>query len=69
MSWQSYVETQLIEKKLTQGAIAGLDGNIWAKVIFNLPSSTETVPSINYIGRQLDFSYIGRQMYGDKNLG
>ena len=34
----------------------------------------EAVPSINYIGRQLDVSYIGRQVYGesiylsDKNL-
>ena len=24
----------------------------------------EAVPSINFIGRQLDVSYIGRQMYG-----
>ena len=31
----------------------------------------EADPSINYIGRQLGVSYIGRQMYGeisDKNL-
>ena len=26
---------------------------------------TEAVPSINYIGRQLDVSYIGREMYGE----
>ena len=26
---------------------------------------TEAVPSINYIGLQLDVSYIGRQMYGE----
>jgi len=25
----------------------------------------EAVPSINYIGRQLDVSYIGRQVYGE----
>merc|ERR1711931_43613 len=31
MSWQQYVESQMIEKKLKKGAIAGLDGNIWAK--------------------------------------
>ena len=27
-----------------------------------LPPSSEAVPSINYIGRQLDVSYIGRQV-------
>ena len=32
MSWQSYVDTQMIEKNLAQAAIAGHDGNIWAKV-------------------------------------
>ena len=26
---------------------------------------SEVVPSINYIGRQLDVSYIGREMYGE----
>merc|ERR1712002_1205313 len=31
MSWQSYVDTQLISKDLKGAAIAGLDGNIWAK--------------------------------------
>ena len=36
--------------------------------------TSETVPSRNYIGRQLDVSYIGRQVYeeifylSDKNL-
>ena len=29
---------------------------------------TEAVPSINYIGRQLDVSYIGRQMYGEISI-
>jgi len=28
----------------------------------------EAVPSINYIGRQLDVSYIGRQMYGEISI-
>ena len=28
----------------------------------------EAVPSINYIGRQLDISYIGREMYGESVL-
>jgi len=32
---------------------------------FNKP---EAVPSINYIGRQLDISYIGRQMYGEISI-
>merc|ERR1712168_9979 len=31
MSWQSYVDTQLMSKDLKSAAIAGLDGNIWAK--------------------------------------
>merc|ERR1711917_201509 len=31
MSWQSYVDTQMISKNLKNAAIAGLDGNIWAK--------------------------------------
>merc|ERR1712137_337277 len=31
MSWQTYVDTQMMEKKLKQAAIAGLDGSIWAK--------------------------------------
>ena len=34
MSWQTYVDTQMMEKKLKQAAIAGLDGSIWAKVTF-----------------------------------
>ncbi len=32
MSWQAYVDDQLISKNLKKAAIAGLDGNIWAKV-------------------------------------
>ena len=28
----------------------------------------EAVPSINYICRQLDVSYIGRQMYGEISI-
>merc|ERR1711862_279687 len=40
MSWQQYVESQMIEKKLKKGAIAGLDGNIWAKSSgFNLTAA------------------------------
>merc|ERR1712198_67458 len=31
MSWQSYVDSQLMSKNLINAAIAGLDGNIWAK--------------------------------------
>merc|ERR1711946_87519 len=31
MSWQAYVDTQMIQKNLKQAAIAGHDGNIWAK--------------------------------------
>merc|ERR1712112_683226 len=31
MSWQDYVNTQLVSKGVKEGAIAGKDGNIWAK--------------------------------------
>jgi len=32
MSWQAYVDTNLLgTKKVNQGAILGLDGNVWAK--------------------------------------
>ena len=30
--------------------------------------TSEAIPSINYIGRQLDVSYIGRQMYGEISI-
>ena len=28
----------------------------------------EAIPSINYIGRQLDVSYLGREMYGETSI-
>ena len=31
MSWQYYVNTQLVGKDLKNAAIAGHDGNLWAK--------------------------------------
>ena len=31
MSWQDYITTQLLGKNLKEGAIAGIDGQIWAK--------------------------------------
>merc|ERR1711936_1264433 len=31
MSWQDYVNTQLVGKDLKNAAIAGHDGNLWAK--------------------------------------
>ena len=31
MSWQDYVNTQLVGKNLMEAAIAGHDGNLWAK--------------------------------------
>eukprot|EP00092_Neocalanus_flemingeri_P002366 GFUD01002531.1.p1 GENE.GFUD01002531.1~~GFUD01002531.1.p1 ORF type:complete len:126 (+),score=24.96 GFUD01002531.1:43-420(+) len=31
MSWQDYVNTQLVGKDLKEAAIAGHDGNLWAK--------------------------------------
>lgn len=31
MSWQAYVDTNLLgTKKITKAAIHGLDGNVWA---------------------------------------
>jgi hypothetical protein len=32
MSWQAYVDDQMMAKRLEKAAIAGFDGNIWAKV-------------------------------------
>ena len=32
MSWQDYITTQLLGKNLKEGAIAGIDGQIWSKV-------------------------------------
>ena len=32
MSWQDYITTQLLGKNLKEGTIAGIDGQIWAKV-------------------------------------
>ena len=48
MSWQAYVDTQMIQKNLKQAAIAGHDGNIWAKV------HRESPPSVHFIWT-LDF--------------
>merc|ERR1712029_736300 len=31
MSWQDYIDTQLIGKELKDAVIAGHDGNVWAK--------------------------------------
>jgi len=31
MSWQEYINTQMVGKNLKEAAIAGTDGNIWAK--------------------------------------
>ena len=31
MSWQDYIDTQLIGKDLKNAVIAGHDGNVWAK--------------------------------------
>nr|AGT28477.1 profilin [Pseudodiaptomus annandalei] len=31
MSWQQYVDTQMIQKQMSKAAIAGQDGSIWAK--------------------------------------
>nr|ALS04989.1 profilin [Calanus sinicus] len=39
MSWQDYVNTQLVGKNLKEAAIAGHDGNLWAKSAnFNVTS-------------------------------
>jgi len=37
-------------------------------VQYRLFKCTDAVPSMNYIGRQLDVSYIGRQMYGEISI-
>lgn len=53
MSWQDYVDKQLMASRcVTKAAIAGHDGNVWAKsdgfeVSFSLSSTTWTLCSIN----------------------
>ena len=48
MSWQDYISQQLLAKNLKDGAIAGKDGQIWAKVgplLLVLPSLPRTSSS------------------------
>merc|ERR1711942_593320 len=66
MSWQSYVDTQMIEKKLKQAAIAGLDGSIWAKSgDFNI-TSEEVKRVVDNYDNQLAFASTGINLAGQK---
>merc|ERR1711955_24254 len=66
MSWQNYVDTQMIEKKLKQAAIAGLDGSIWAKSD-NFEITTDEVKKVvdNY-DNQMAFASTGINVAGQK---
>ena len=40
MSWQDYITNQLLAKNLKEGVIAGIDGQIWAKVGSSVANSS-----------------------------
>ena len=53
MSWQDYIDTQLVGKDLKNAVIAGHDGNVWAKSQdFNVtPNEIQTLLS-NYSNQE-----------------
>ena len=53
MSWQDYIDTQLVGKELKEAVIAGHDGNVWAKSSnFNVtPGEIQTILS-NYTSQE-----------------
>ena len=66
MSWQDYIDTQLIGKDLKRAVIAGHDGNVWAKSPdFNVtPSELQTLLT-NY-GNQESLASTGISLGGQK---
>jgi len=66
MSWQDYIDTQLIGKDLKRAVIAGHDGNVWAKSPdFNVtPSELQTLLT-NY-GNQESLASAGFSLGGQK---
>ena len=59
MSWQDYVTQQLLGKNLKNGAIAGMDGQIWAKV--GVPG----LESLSFVFQSPDFNVTSAEI---KNL-
>ncbi len=50
MSWQDYIDTQLIGKDLKNAVIAGHDGNVWAKSQdFNVTPNEIQAGAVTYL--------------------
>merc|ERR1712116_57645 len=66
MSWQAYVDTQMIQKHLKQAAIAGHDGNIWAKSAdFNI-SNDDIKKLLNNYENSAEMAASGINLAGQK---
>merc|ERR1711946_52713 len=66
MSWQAYVDTQMIQKNLKQAAIAGHDGNIWAKSAdFNI-SNDDIKKLLNNYENSAEMAASGINLAGQK---
>eukprot|EP00090_Calanus_glacialis_P004156 TRINITY_DN13071_c0_g1_i1.p1 TRINITY_DN13071_c0_g1~~TRINITY_DN13071_c0_g1_i1.p1 ORF type:complete len:126 (+),score=35.03 TRINITY_DN13071_c0_g1_i1:55-432(+) len=66
MSWQDYVNTQLVGKNLKEAAIAGHDGNLWAKSAnFNVTSGEIQTILQNY-DTQHNLASTGFSLAGQK---
>ena len=66
MSWQDYVNTQLVGKNLKEAAIAGHDGNLWAKSAnFNVTSGEIQTILLNY-DTQYNLASTGFTLGGQK---
>ena len=66
MSWQDYVNTQLVGKNLKEAAIAGHDGNLWAKSAdFNVTSGEIQTILLNY-DTQYNLASTGFSLGGQK---
>jgi len=66
MSWQDYIDTQLIGKDLKNAVIAGHDGNVWAKSQdFNVTPNEIQALLTNY-GNQESLASSGISLGGQK---
>ena len=66
MSWQDYIDTQLVGKELKEAVIAGHDGNVWAKSQnFNVtPNELQAI--LNNYGNQESLASSGFSLGGTK---
>ena len=66
MSWQDYIDTQLVGKELKEAVIAGHDGNVWAKSSnFNVtPGEIQTI--LNNYSSQESLASAGFSLGGTK---